>query len=127
MQQSVDDIRVIPVSSGPPCLIMQTDVVDVSIHGRQKGGAETASPRTLLTGILNHLVGMRTCFAIMTRLVVLVEGVGAPEHAIAVGTRVLLIAFVELILVSLPVKLPFELGITTKSMVSKGKLTMLEP
>lgn len=57
-------------------------------------------------------------FAVVTCLVVLIEGVGAPEDAIAVGTRVLLVTLVELILVSLPVKLPFELGVTSRSMVS---------
>lgn len=54
----------------------------------------------------------------MTCLVVLIEGVGTPEDPIAVGTRVLLVPLVELILVSLPVKLSFELGVTPKSMVS---------
>lgn len=54
----------------------------------------------------------------MTCLVVLIEGVGTPKDAVTVGTRVLLVTLVELILVSLPVKLPFELGVTSKSMVS---------
>lgn len=58
----------------------------------------------------------------MTRLVVLIEGVGTPEHTIAVGTRVLLVTLVKLILMSLPVKLPLEFGVTTKSLVSKGRL-----
>lgn len=56
----------------------------------------------------------------MACLVVLIEGVGTPEDPITVGTRVLLVTLVELILVSLPVKFPFELGVTPKSMVSNA-------
>lgn len=50
--------------------------------------------------------------AAMGVLVVLVEGVGTPEDAVAVRTGVALVAFVKLVLVALPVELALEGDVT---------------
>lgn len=111
MKQAVDDIGVVPMGFRSARLIMQADVVDVPIHGWQESGAKAAGPGALLARVLDDLVGMGAGFAVMARLVVLVEGIGAPEHSVAVGAGIFLVSLVEFILVSLPVKFSLELGI----------------
>ena len=110
----------IPVGLGPACFVVEADVIDVSVHGREKRSTESTSPGTLPPRVLDDLIGMRAGFTIMSCLVVLVEGVGPPKHAIAVRTWILLVPFMKFVFVSFPVKLPLELGIAATIKVSKG-------
>lgn len=113
VEEAVDDVRVVPVGLCAARLVVQADVVDVPVHGRQERGAEAARPRALLTRVLDDFVGVRARLAVVPRLVVLVECVCAPEDPVAVWARILLVPFVELVLVPLPVKLALEFGVAS--------------
>ena len=65
-------------------------------------------PCRLLLRIPHDAVRVGTRRAAVSVLVVLVEGIGAPEDAVAVRAGVALVALVELVLVALPVKLALE-------------------
>lgn len=110
----------VPMGLGPTCFVVETDVVDIPVHGREKRGAETTSPSTLLPRVLDDFVGMGARFAIVTCLVMLVERVCSPEHAVAVWARVLLVPLMELVFMPFPVEFPLELSVTGCAPVSPG-------
>ncbi len=88
------------------------------------GGAEKRReaniPRLLSLRILDHTLCMRTCGAAVGVLVVLIEGVGTPKDAVAVGTGVALVALVELVLVPLPVELALKGDVAKGAPVGAG-------
>jgi hypothetical protein len=65
-------------------------------------------PSRFLVRIPHDAVGMRTRRTPVGVFVVLVEGVGTPEDAVAVRTGVALVALVELVFVSFPVEFALE-------------------
>jgi hypothetical protein len=93
-------------------------VVDIPVHRREKRGAKTTSPSTLLPRVFDDFVGMGARFAIVTCLVMLVERVCSPEHAVAVWARVLFVSLMKLVFMPFPVEFPLELSVTAKLSVS---------
>lgn len=95
------------------------DVVEEAIPRGKEGGADAASPGALPLGVYDDIVGVRTCGAVVCGFVVLVERVGAPEDAVASGTRVPPVPLVELFLVALPVILAREGGFAGGAPISR--------
>lgn len=117
VEKSVDDVGVVPVRLCPPRLVVEADMIDVTVHGWQKGGTESASPCSLFPRVLDDLVSMRARLAVVACLVMLVESVRSPEYTVAVRTRILLVSLVKFILVPLPVELSLELGVASVMVV----------
>lgn len=107
----------IPVGLVAPVLIMSCHMVEIPIPGAHKRAAESARPPRPPLRVPHHLLGVRARRAPVGVLVVLVEGVGAPEDAVAVRARIALVALVELVLVPLPVELALETDITKSAPV----------
>lgn len=108
VQQPVNHQRVIPVAFVAAVLVVARDVIKVAIPAPQKGAAEAAGPGVLALRVLNDAVGVGASLAPVGVLVMLVERVGAPEDAVAVGAGIPLVPLVELVLVTLPVELTLE-------------------
>ena len=108
VQQAVDDVGVHPVVLGAAGFEVLGDMLVVLLQLAVHSGAEAATPSPPLHHVLDDGVRVRARLAAVGRLVVLVEGVGAPEALVAVGARVLAPALVELLLVPFPVELALE-------------------
>lgn len=83
-------------------------VIEIAVSTCKEASAKATSPCLLSSRILDNTVGMWASGAAVRVFMMLIERVGAPENAVAVRTRVALVALVEFILVSLPVKLTLE-------------------
>ena len=118
MQKAVNNERVVPMRLGASILVMTGDVIEVAVATGKEASTKPTRPGLFAACVLNDAVGMRTCGAAMCILVVLVEGVGTPKDAIAVGARIALVAFMEFVLVSLPVKFALKSNIAKCAPVS---------
>lgn len=118
VQQAVDDERVVPVRLVAAVFIVTSNMIKVAVSAGEKPPAKPTRPCLLPSGVLDNSVGVGTGGATMGVLVVLIEGVGSPEDAVTVGTGITLVALMELVLVSLPVKLALESNITKSAPVS---------
>ena len=108
VKQRVDHKRVVVMRLVASVLVVSRHMVEIPVPGSHKRTAETTAPTRPPLRIPNHLLGVRAGRASMCVLVVLVEGVGAPEDAVAVRAWVALVSLVEFVLMSLPVELALE-------------------
>ena len=89
-------------------LIVAGDMVKVAITTAEEAAAKSTGPGALAVRVLDHFVGVGTGCTSVSVLVMLVEGISAPEDAVAIGTRVPLEPLVKLVLMPFPVKLALE-------------------
>lgn len=114
VEETVYYVGMAPVRLVAAVLVVAGDVVEVAVSAGEESSTEPAGPRSFPLRVLDDALGVRAGGTAVGVLVVLIEGVGAPEDAVAVGAWIPLVPFVELVLVSLPVELALE------SHVAKG-------
>lgn len=115
VKEPVDDVRMRPVLFRHTALKVCRHVVDMSLELAVQRRAEPAAVCPPLPHRPHDHFGMWACLTAMGRLVVLVEGIGAPEALVTAIARVFARAVVELLLVPLPVELALERLITRRA------------
>lgn len=86
-------------------------MVEIPVPSSHECTAESTGPSRPPLRIPDHLLSVRAGRAPVCVLVMLVEGVGAPEDAVAVRAGVTLMSLMEFVLVPLPVELALETDI----------------
>ena len=112
VKQPIHHETVVPMRLVASFLIVPRHMVEISVPGAHKCTAESTCPTCPPLRVPDHLLGVRAGRAPVGVLVMLVEGVGAPEGAIAVRAGVALVSLVEFILMPLPVELALETDVT---------------
>lgn len=114
MEKAIDYTGVHPVTLGQSRFEVAGNVLNMTFSRGVESRAKAASPVFALSEKLDNFLRVRACSTAVALLVMLVERVRTPEAPIAarLWTRILPPAFMEFILVALPIVLALEARLT---------------